>query len=282
MIDYITIYPGYETSEAAKISLNDVVNGTGIALKSFQTNYDIRMTDQVRPGQPGVMENPYSAGKMVVELEGDIMGSTAALYWATRAKFASVAYQGGGTVIYFGYIAMQMTSYPEPFFQQIQLIGPPVMPIGLAGATITPWRLVFGLLEAPWFRGAQAWSQTIGPNVTVALTNFAISPLSNAPSWPQYTITGPINNPSLLWQGTAWITITTNLAAGQQIMIDPRTRTIRGGSGTNYYPNSSLSYGWQWIDPRSVPTAGKNVRMNGTGTTGATTLQISYNNGYVI
>ena len=104
----------------------------------------------------------------------------------------------------------------------------------------------------------------------------------SAPAWPVWRITGPIVNPSLLWQGSAWVTITTSLAAGQQIEIDPRTRTIRGASGTNYYSSSSLPYGWQWIDPRSVPVNGKNVRMNGTGTTGATTLEIIYNNGYLI
>ena len=172
MIEYLTIYPAYEVSEPAKIDLNSVINGTGIALKSFQNSYDIRMTDQPVPGAPGVQLNPYWAGKMIVELEGDIMGSTAALYWATREKFAKVCYQSGGSPLYFGHLALQLTGYSEPFFQQIQLIGPPVMPIGLAGATITPWRMVIGLLEVPWFRGSNTWSQTIGPNVTVALTNF--------------------------------------------------------------------------------------------------------------
>lgn len=278
MIDSIEFFGDADSNTA--VNLNSVVNGVGISLQRFEPSYDVRMNPQSSPMSPGILLSPFQTGKMQIELEGDLMGTTPANYWTTRLALAKAFFQGQQHPTKNGRIALLLTGFPESIGASVHPVSPPQIPIGLAGATISRWMVILGINEDPWLKGITR-SQTIGPNVSVALTDFA-NGFSNAPSWPSFTITGPITNPSLLWQGSTFLSITTVLGAGSSITVNMRDRVVRGGLGTNYYSVTSAPAGWIWFDPRNVPLSGKNLRMNGSGTTGATTLQITYYNGYTI
>jgi hypothetical protein len=98
----------------------------------------------------------------------------------------------------------------------------------------------------------------------------------------EYTITGPITNPSIDQQGyPGMISIGATLTAGQTITVVMRDRTIQGPSG-NLYNVTSFPYGWLPMDPRLVTWIGKSIKLNGTGTSGATQIQARWYNNYTI
>jgi len=212
---------------------------------------------------------------LTVEMEGDVMANTPTAYWTERLalnkQFISALPQTK-----LGTLEVQMTGQSELWALDASLVGAPQIPIGLAGATISPWRIVLAGND-PWFRGAVQQQQTI-----VGLTSTVLTTLGNgnAPSWPEFTITGPITNPSIDIQGASGaVAITFALSAGQTIVINMRDRTVRTGSGTNLYSVTSVPYGWFPLDPRFT---NKNYKLNGSSTTGATQTVVRWYNSYVI
>jgi hypothetical protein len=251
----------------------------GIALKSFSASIDeVRHTNQELPYQNGNVINPSALGRMVVEMEGDIMGNTAATYWAKRKELAA-AFMSPFPVNPLGYLVLGLPGETEQWAMDASLVSPLQMPIGLAGATITPWRVSIGG-DDPWFRGTTSVDQTIAVNTNVNITGLG----GNAPMWPNFVITGPITNPTILWQGqTVIIFNSLNLPAGQQIGIYMRDRfTYNITTGSNLFPYVAQMMIWQPIDVRTIPALGRVLRLNGTGTTGATTLRIYGLNSYTI
>lgn len=257
--------------------LNTVTNGVGCSLKSFDAHIEeVRHESQDLPYSHGIIQTPTSYGRMIVEMEGDVMHNTATGYWTERMNFLR-AFMSTVPTDTAGELRMQLTGQAETWSLDASLIGPVTAPVGLMGSTITPWRLALGGND-PWFRGTTLQSQTIAPATNVAVTNFGGG---NAPSWPTFVITGPIINPIILWQGSTYIQYTATLTAGQTININMRTRQSTGPLG-NMWTAIVQSQIWLPMNPNTVGALGKNLRLNGSGTSGATTLQINYYNGYVI
>lgn len=279
MIDSIT-FLGY--TESTAVDLNSVINGVGIALKKFEPSIeDVRHSNQDLPYNAGVVISPTVYGRQLVELEGDLMHNTATGYWQTRMAFAK-HFITPYPINKQGTLAFILTGVAETLALDASIVGPPQLPVGLAGATISPWRLVLAGND-PWFRGNTLQTQSGGPNTNIALTNFGIATHGNAPSWPEFVITGPITNPQILWQGNTIFSLSsTTVAAGNTVTVNMRDRTIVHGSGTNLYPVADTVFGWTPLDARTVPSLGKNVRLNGTGTTGATALLTRWYNSYTL
>lgn len=265
----------------AGVDLNSVVNGVGIALKKFEPSIeDVRHSNNDNPYSAGVVPSPTVFGRQLVELEGDIMHNTPTGYWQVRTAFAKhfISYYPINTI---GLFAVQLTGMPEVIGLDASVVGAPQIPVGLAGATISPWRLVLAGND-PWFKGVNQQSQSGLANVNISLTNFGIATHGNAPSWPTFIITGPITNPNILWQGNTIFSMTGTIAAGTTVTVDMRARTAISGGGSNLYGSVDTVFGWIPLDPRNTVALGKNVRLNGSSTTGATTLQTQWYNSYTL
>jgi len=266
-------------SMSTDYNLNNVVNGVGCALKGFEASIEsVRHNQQDVPYSPGLIPTPTTLGRLVVQMEGDVMHNTPTGYWTERLAFAQ-QFTSIVPVLTLGELKIQMTGQSEVWVLDASLIGPSQIPIGLAGATISNWRLVLGGND-PWFRGQNQQTVQGNPNTNLSLGNFGIG---NAPSWPEFLIVGPITNPQILWQGNTILSMSSfTVSSGVTVSIKPRYRYIYSGAGSNLYPFIDAIFGWTPFDPRTVGALGKNVRLNGTGTSGATQLYTYWHNSYTI
>lgn len=275
MIDNIA-FENRVYSNTSGYNLNSVVNGVGCALTDFSVHVDVRHNQQDLPGSPGLVPTTFSMGRMVIDMEGDVMHNTPTGYWTERMLLAKQFITGGSPSI-LGELRLTLTGVPENLEADCHLVGYPEIPIGLLGATISSWRISLGVND-PWFRGANENYQSIPFNAATALTAFGPG---NAPSWPRFIITGPITNPNILWQGLTILSFNYVLAAGNTITINMRDRSVKMGA-VNLYDKVTANYGWVNLDPRTVPVSGKNVQLTGSATTAATKLEVYYYNNYVI
>jgi hypothetical protein len=263
----------------AGVDINNVVNGSGISVKQFETGIELRGGDRPKVGQEGNYDEYTHAGRRFITFEGDILGTTAVDYWTRRLAFVRE-------------LTHQFTFTKQPILDLSMDMAPAILgedlnaacrveswiesPIGLAGATLSTYRLTLKS-NFPYFRGP-ILSQTITPaQGNVVLTGLG----GNAPS-PQYLqITGPITNPVIGIQGfNAFNFSSVSVGAGQVIQVDVLKRTLYHSGGTNLYAVIAVPF-WEqtYLQPNYT---NKTYSLSGTGTTGATQLLIQYYNSYNI
>lgn len=275
MIDSLTFENDHIGS--APLELNSVVNGAGFAVTGFEVSTSIRYTEQARPMSIGNIDNPFNLGKTVVRIEGELMDATPTLYWTRRNLLLSHFTPTGSNTVVLGSLRLATAGFPETLEMRCYPESWPEIPIGLMGATISKYMIQLAS-PLPWWQGSTRSQNFVANAAAAALTDFGVG---NAPSWPVWVITGPITNPSVEWQGASILSIAGTVAAGTTVTIDPLFRTIRGNS-INWYPLLTLNFGWKWLDPRTVVSQGKNVRLVGTGATGASNVQVQYKNSWIL
>lgn len=122
------------------------------------------------------------------------------------------------------------------------------------------------------------WSLSATGSGTVGVTNGG-----NAPTWPLFTIAGPINGPAIQNQttGKSLYFDSLNLAAGDTLTIDtnPQTRSATVGGASKL---GSLRYADSEFFTISA-NATEQVAFYGIGggTTGVTTMTVSWRNAYI-
>jgi hypothetical protein len=260
------------------IDINAVTNGAGISVRSFETSIELRGSERPKVAQEGNYDEYTYAGKRLITFEGDILGTTAADYWTRRLAFVKeITHQY--TFSKNPVLALQMDMAPsflaEDLNADCRVESWLESPLGLAGATLSTYRLTLKS-NFPYFRGGSN-SQTVTPGAgAVALSALA----GNAPNPPVLTITGPITNPVISLQGgTAFNFNGVSLTAGQTIVVDVLKRTMTHSGGTNLYAVIGVPF-WEQNGYLQPNYTNKNMQLTGTGTTGATQLQIQYYNSY--
>lgn len=277
-------------SETAGVEFNSVTNGAGISIKEWNTSVDTREEEKPRSMMDGLYPTNFLYGKRLFQFEGDLMDTSPTAYWTRRQNFFRelthdpiqvLDWSGSPSKRFLGYLNLTLTGLPEVIYSEVTLDGYPDMPIGLAGSTISPYRIAFKAVD-PAIYGQTLRSQDFLANAAAAaLTALA----GNAPTWPTIVLTGPFSSGAQIqYRGGTIANINIALSAGNTITIIPKDRTIYGSLGLDYYddfapPNTPSSWNLFALDPRETS---KTMRLVATGTTGATKMNVSYRNAYYL
>lgn len=270
-------------ANTAGIDLNSVINGAGISVKSFEMDVDTRAEERGRQTDHGLYRANQFLGKRVFRIEGDLMDTTATAYWTRRQlmlrEFAPKAFNAYSPTVslfqkHLGVLTATFTGMPEPLKSECLLEGWPDIPVGLAGATISPYRIALKAPD-PVMYGTTLRTQNFAPGAGLT----GLSALAgNAPTWIEILLTGPFTTAQVITSGgVTMFDLPFSLAAGQSIRIEGKDRNMYNTGGGEVYSGVTAAV-WQYmsVDPRDPQT----FRLAATGTTGASLMTITYYNAY--
>ena len=231
----------------------------GYELTHFDPQYDTRNDETVRVQQDGIWATFDYLGKLTIHMEGNILGSSGADYWAKRMALASVfvpAPQFGNR--YVVKLRAQFTGFSEEVFALCQMDGRPDLPITADFPFMGAFQIALKAAD-PRFYGAAQTATTGGPNTSgVGGLNFPfqfpinfslnttttggdllLTTTGNAYTAPVVTITGPCQSPAVTMfdadNNAFTIGLSTSLADMQTATINFTDRTVVSGTGANLY-----------------------------------------------
>lgn len=255
---------------------------------------DIRATDDVKSQQDGGIATGYRFGNRTFGWSGDIVGSTPALYLAERiALMGAISLQNQpleGLTMTFNLITGDVWTLRE-----VRVVDANFdLPEGEPSRTWNSYQVTFRS-TFPFFEGTetdesqQVTSSDYGvvvpapvpsPLTSTVVASSPTDPLSltnagNANAYPIFTITGPGTTFTVSNSTTGHsMTISTTLAAGQTISIDPWNKTVTK-DGSNIL--STFSGAWIYLQP-GINTLAFSVT---SGSDVNTTLRTVFKNTYL-
>lgn len=258
------------------IALNDLT----YPIEEFLTEVETRLTERERILQHGLLNTNMVLGKRLIHLNGSILGSTSTDYWAKRETLMRAFSQGRFTRTPLGTLSMQLTGLNELIYIDCTLDGYPEIPM----AALNPARSNFNInLKAfnPSFVGKEQAIST-----TTVNASFSHTIGGNYYAFPVIQIYGPITNPIMRraplstgpWEVIDLTGVT--LTATQSIVIDFNKRTVIRNDGTDLSGSISAASKWWSLSPFGIYQNW--LHLQGTGTTGATFLNVHWRNGYML
>lgn len=107
-------------------------------------------------------------------------------------------------------------------------------------------------------------------NTTIAVNN------GNTPTFPLITLTGPLTNPTIQSNTlNRYMTFSTTLASGQQLVVDMKNKLITQGTSPKYSLLSS-GYNWWWLNPGN-----NTLELITTNNSDTGNVLLTYNDAYI-
>jgi hypothetical protein len=140
-------------------------------------------------------------------------------YWSVRAAFTGDS----------GYTTGRDTNGDDYLKIIVTLrAGDPLWKYSKANHVAASIDLSRGLLDGNSLTKLRVAPSQLQAEVTAAVDG-------DAPTWPVWEITGPLNTLTVVASDTAWFEWGGTLAAGQTLTVDPFARTVVDGTGANRY-----------------------------------------------
>lgn len=253
------------------ITYNGVVLNEVSAISGSRDNYDwykvdffgydfvaARNVEDDRPVDDGIEDYDTYLGRREIKIKGQVVATTSAnltdMSQQLRAAFNPRRAQETSAAVS-GFMPMTFIEHLESSNRTLQFNAKPVQPPLIAydfetGGLAAPFEL---LLKC---RDPRKYSDTItSGNLTSAGTVSAS--VNNAGDYftlPKVTITGPVTTPTLTNSTTGeYITVSTDLSSGQEVVVDMLERTISGSANYYQYKTSGSTFPWD-INPDATVT----------------------------
>lgn len=250
----------------------------------------VRTVNYNRAGEHGSIVANQLYGERRITLEGYIFGSSIADYETKRRALENavkIVKDSDGAPI------PKVLKFTTMDNLALQVKVYPVNPIKMAMEHLEHATFLLDLLAPDFVLEDQSQSQVsvavpsgggavlpwIMPITFAAATGGTITAVNNgnAEAYPTITFNGPLNNPRLYNRAVGReMALTHVLAAGEQIVIDMREKTIIQGGTTNQIAKKTAGSKWWWLAP------GDNVLDFATSVGGDTgNCQIAFRHSFV-
>ena len=215
-----------------------------------------------KPHRHGTHDVTAYFGARAIALAGEVWGATAAALWDKADDLKAEMDVAGALVLKF---TRDGRAYQESM--TVRVASPMSMSVGSGAAKYLPWSVSLVAPDPRIYSNAHSNSA-----VAVAVADTAINDGTVAVD-PIVNVTGPINAGGTIDNNDSGesLTIGKNIAVGKSVSFDFYKRTaVHNTDGLDMaYVDSS---GTTWF---SVAPGGEDLELNGTGTTGATVMEIT-------